>query len=97
MSHVVLTRVHMLIKMRAQPSRRQRVRHTGKHVTCTGHVSKAKRGVHEQTQNKLNTKYPARNFNESRAMKGGQGASDNNVTQIFTCHYYCLPLATLDG
>jgi hypothetical protein len=72
-SQVVLTRVHMLMKMRAQTSRRQRVRHTGKHVTCTGHVSKAKREVHEHAQNKLKTKYSAHNFNESRAMKRARG------------------------
>jgi precorrin-4 methylase len=67
---VVLTRVHMLMNMRTQPSRRKRVRHSGKHVTCTWHVSKAKREVHEQIQNKLKTKCPAHNFNESRAVKG---------------------------
>jgi hypothetical protein len=47
-SQVVLTRVHMLMKMRGQPSRRQRLLHTGKHVTCTWHVSKAKREVHQR-------------------------------------------------
>jgi hypothetical protein len=72
-SQGVLARVHMLMKMRAQPSRRQRVRHTGKHVTRTGYVSKAKREVHEQTQNKIKTKYPAHNFNESRAVKCVRG------------------------
>jgi hypothetical protein len=72
-SQAVLTRVHMLMKIRAQPSRRQRVRHTGKHVTCTGHVSKPKREVPEQTQNKLKTKYPAHNFTESRALKRATG------------------------
>jgi hypothetical protein len=54
-SQIVLTRVHMLMNMRAQSSRRQRVRHTGKHVSCTWHVSKAKREVHEQTESKLKT------------------------------------------
>jgi hypothetical protein len=73
-SQVVLTRVHMLMKMRAQPSRRKRVRHTGKHITSTGHVSKAKREVHKQTQqNKLKTKYSAHNFNECRAVKRARG------------------------
>jgi hypothetical protein len=72
-SQIVLTRVHMLLKMRAQPSRRQRVRHTGKHITCTGYVSKTKREVHERSQNKLKTKYPARNCNESRAVRRARG------------------------
>ena len=72
-SKVVLTRVHMTMKMRAQPSRRQRLRHTRVHVTGTGHVSKAKREAHEQTQNKLKTKYPSHNFNESRAVKKARG------------------------
>jgi hypothetical protein len=72
-SKVVLTRVHMTMKMRAKPSRRQRLRHTGVHVTCTGHVSKAKREAHEQTQNKFETKYPTHNLNESRAVKKARG------------------------
>jgi hypothetical protein len=72
-SQVMLTRVHKLMKMRAQPSCRQRVRHTGKHVTGTGHVSKAKREVHDHTQNKLKTKYPGRNFIESCAVKRARG------------------------
>jgi hypothetical protein len=33
-----------------------------KHVTGTGYVSKAKREVHEHTQNKVETKYPAHNL-----------------------------------
>jgi hypothetical protein len=51
----------------------QRVRHTGKHATCTGHVSKAKREIHEQTQNKLKTKYPVHNFNDSFEVKRARG------------------------
>jgi UDP-N-acetyl-D-mannosaminuronic acid transferase (WecB/TagA/CpsF family) len=72
-SKVVLVRVHMIMKMRAQPSRTQRLRHTTVHVTSTPHVSKAKRQAHEQTQNKLKTKYPTHNFNESRAVKKATG------------------------
>jgi hypothetical protein len=52
-SQVVLIRVHMLMRIRAQPSRRQRVRHTGKHVTGTGHVSKVKREVLIQAQDQV--------------------------------------------
>jgi hypothetical protein len=71
-SSVVLTRVHMLMKMQAQPSRRKRVRHTGKHITCTVHVSKAKTEVHEQTQNSSRPNTPP-NFYESRAVKRARG------------------------
>jgi hypothetical protein len=70
---VVLTRVHMTMKIRAQQSRGQRFRHTRVHVTCTGHVSKAKREAHEHTRNKLINKYPTHNFNESRAVKKARG------------------------
>jgi hypothetical protein len=42
-SKVMLTQVHMTMKIRAQPSRRHRLRRTGGHVTGTSHVSKAKR------------------------------------------------------
>jgi hypothetical protein len=72
-SKVVLTRAHMTMKMRAQPSRKQRLRHSGVHVTCNSHVSKAKREAHEQTQNRLKPKYPTHNFNESRAVKKAKG------------------------
>jgi hypothetical protein len=60
-------------ELRAHPSRRQRERHTGKQVACTGHVSKAKREVHEQTQNVLKNKYPTHNFSEFRAGKRARG------------------------
>jgi UDP-N-acetyl-D-mannosaminuronic acid transferase (WecB/TagA/CpsF family) len=72
-STVVLTRVHMTMRIRAQPSRRQRLRHTRVHVVGIGHVSKAKREALEQTQNKLKTKYTTHNFNESRAVKKARG------------------------
>jgi hypothetical protein len=72
-SYIVPTRLHMKMKLRAQPWRKQRVRHTGKQVTCTSHVSKAKRTVHEQTQNKLKTKYPAHNVSETRVVERGRG------------------------
>jgi hypothetical protein len=36
-------------------------------------VSKAKREAHEQTQNKLKTKYPTHNFIESRVVKKARG------------------------
>jgi hypothetical protein len=72
-SKIVLTRLPMAVKMRAQPSRKQQVQYTGKQVTCNGHDSKAKKKVHEQTQNKLEIKYPAHNFNESRAVKRARG------------------------
>jgi succinate dehydrogenase flavin-adding protein (antitoxin of CptAB toxin-antitoxin module) len=52
-SKVVLTRVYMTMKIRAQPSRMQRLRHSRVHVTGNGHVSKATREVHEQTQNQV--------------------------------------------
>jgi hypothetical protein len=45
----------------------------GKNATCTGYISKAKRKVHEHIQNKLKTKYPAHNFNESRLVKRARG------------------------
>jgi hypothetical protein len=61
-SKVVLTRMHMTMKMRAQPSRRQRLRHTEVYATGNAHVSKANREAHEQTQNKLKTKYPTYNL-----------------------------------
>jgi hypothetical protein len=72
-SKMVLTREHMTMKMRAQPSRRQRLRHIRVHVTSTGHESKVKREAHEQTQIKLKTKYPTHDFNESRAVKIARG------------------------
>jgi hypothetical protein len=51
MSKVMLIRVHMTMKMRAQPLRTQRLRLTRVHVKDNGHVSKAHREAHEQTQN----------------------------------------------
>jgi hypothetical protein len=51
----------------------QWVRHTGRHFTYTAHVLKAKREVHEETQNNLKTKYPDHNFHESRAVKRASG------------------------
>jgi hypothetical protein len=43
------------------------------HFIGIGHVSKANREAHEQTQNKLKTKYPTRNFDKSGAVKKVRG------------------------
>jgi hypothetical protein len=45
----------------------------GVHATCIGHVFKAQREAHEQTQNKIKTKYPTHNFDKSRAVKKARG------------------------
>lgn len=68
-SGVVMSRLHMLLKYRGKPSRRQHGRRKGRPVTGTGHVSKAKREGHVQAQASLQHKYPSHQFNQSRALK----------------------------
>eukprot|EP00873_Tetraselmis_striata_P029502 jgi/Tetstr1/449766/TSEL_036831.t1 len=68
-SEVVLSILHMLLKMHSKPSRRVRPRHVGKPVLGTGHVPKVKREKHEQTQASLKRKFPEHTFNTFRAAK----------------------------